>query len=224
MRLVDCFIQIFVYVAYLLKSGEQAPPYEQVRGDIQRLIRESERCVESGAVPRADYDAARFAVFAWVDEAVMSSAWAGKTQWQRDLLQRQYYQTTDAGERFFDRLNAVGLHQRDVREVYYLCLALGFTGRYSLEGDSIMLAGLKSENLKILTGVRSTGSVPEKQELFPGAYPDESEIFSPGGSKKRFSSLVLLGAVAPVTLYVALFVIYRFVLSSIGQAFIRTLP
>ena len=79
--------------------------------------------------------------------------------------------TSDAGELFFERLNAIGPHQRDVREVYYLCLSLGFTGQYCNPGDDFMLEQLRLSNLKLLTG--SSMGVPslDKESLFPDAYP-----------------------------------------------------
>jgi type VI secretion system protein ImpK len=92
---------------------------------MQHLIAQSEACLETGNFTQEDFNLARFAVFAWVDEAILSSAWEGRKQWQREQLQRHYFQTADAGELFFERLNTIGPHQRDVREVYYLVPGIG---------------------------------------------------------------------------------------------------
>jgi type VI secretion system protein ImpK len=235
MRLIDCFVDIIVYISYLTKSGltksgSEKPgdgnriAYEKARADINRLIKSSDRFLEEETIIRADFDLARFGVFAWVDEAVMSSSWEGKSQWQRELLQRQYYDTVDAGELFFDRLNSVGLHQRDVREVYYICLTMGFTGQFCNAGDEILLEGLKNENLKILTG--SSVGVPsiDNRELFPEAYPIESDEVIPRKTGKRISFFTVFCLIAPVILYSGLFLIYRFVLSNIGETVISTVP
>jgi len=223
MRLIDCFVRLIAYAALLVRSDPASQPdYETVKRDIRRLIEQSEICVTEGTVNRADYDLARFAVFAWIDEAILSSQWEGKRQWQRELLQRQYYQTADAGEGFFDRLNQVGLHQRDIREVYYICLAMGFTGQFGNQEDTVLLEGLKSENLKILTG--SSVGVPalNQQTLFPDAYAAPSAPSQIALSKnKRVSPTVMVCIAAPVLLYAVLFLIYRFVLSNIGDSFIQ---
>lgn len=223
MRLIDCFIRLIAYVSLLARSDPAGQPdYETVKRDIRRLIEQSEACVGEGLVNRTDYDMARFAVFAWIDETIMGSHWEGKQKWQRELLQRQYYQTADAGEGFFDRLNQIGLHQRDIREVYYICLAMGFTGQYGNEGDSVLLEGLRSENLKILTG--SSVGVPtlKQQTLFPEAYAAAAESAQPVLKQtKRFSPAVAVCLAAPVALYAVLFLIYRFVLANIGESFIR---
>jgi type VI secretion system protein ImpK len=223
MRLIDCFIDMIAYITYLVKPGaEKHSSFDQVKADIQRLITQSQRHLEDGTVPREDYDLARFAVFAWVDETIMNSSWDGRAQWQREQLQRLYYQTTDAGEIFFERLNTIGPHQRDVREVYYLCLAMRFTGQYCNPGDEYLLEQLKTSNLKLLTG--SSLGIPslDKRDLFPEAYPVESLEAGPLKTKRRFSPFTLICICSPVVIYWILFLIYRFVLNTIGKTFIST--
>ena len=161
-------------------------------------------------------------MFAWVDEMILASQWEGRQQWQREQLQRQYYQTADAGELFFDRLNAIGPHQRDVREVYYLCLALGFSGQYCNEGDDFLLDQLKTSNLKLLTG--SSVGIPslEKEELFPAAYPVQVAETPSTMRREPLSRFTLLGAAAPVALFGLLFLIYKFILGNIAGNLIGT--
>ena len=221
MRLIDCFIRMIAYVALLVRTDpSKQPDFETARENIDHMIEEREKCVGEGSITYADYDAARFAVFAWIDETMLNSKWEGRHQWQRHLLQRQYYQPADAGEIFFDRLNQVGLHQRDIREVYFICLAMGFVGQYGNESDAVLLEGLKSENLKILTG--SSVGVPtlKNQVLFPDAYPPAPEA-APAAAKRRFSTTTLLWLAAPVAVYGVLFVIYQFVLNNVGESYIR---
>ena len=216
MRLTDCFIDVMAYVAYFLKSvPAQQAPYAQVKADVQRLMLESEQRSRQGEISPEDYDLARFAVSAWIDEAILGSAWEEKNQWQSEQLQRLYYQTTDAGEIFFDRLNELGPHQRDVREVYYLCLAMGFSGRYCNEGDDLLLSQLRTSNLKLLTG--SGLSALEKSQLFPEAYPPDSPDEAVSGGRFRFSGFTLLCLGAPVILFVFLFIIYHFILGNVGE-------
>ena len=222
MRLIDCFINIIAYVAYLVKSGTaKQPSYDQVNADIQRLITQSQRYLENGTVSREDYDLARFAVIAWVDETILNSSWNEKDKWQREQLQRVYYQTTDAGEIFFDRLNSIGPHQRDVREVYYLCLAMGFKGRYVHEGDDYLLDQLKTSNLKVLTG--SSVDIPslEQGDLFPDAYPLASITGSQTKTLRRFSLFNLLCLSFPVVLFLGLYLIYTFILGNVGDNLLK---
>ncbi|HBG06210.1 MAG: type VI secretion system protein ImpK [Geobacteraceae bacterium GWC2_58_44] len=223
MHLSDCFIDVMAYVSYFLKSVQtKQPAYEEVKDDIRRLLSESEGCLARGLFPPEEYDQARFALCAWIDEAILGSRWLQKNRWLNDQLQRLHYNTTDAGEEFFERLNNVGLHQRDVREVYYLCLSLGFTGRYCHPGDEYHLEQIKSSNLKLLLG--SPVGLPqiEGADLFPEAHPSGDPELA--GQKSRAGSRLVAAVclAAPVLLFCILYLIYHFTLSGISDNFLRT--
>jgi type VI secretion system protein ImpK len=215
-------MDVVAYVVYFHKSvASKQPPYEQVKADILRLITNSESCIKKGLFSREDYDQARFIICAWVDEAILNSSWTHKGLWQKEQLQRIYYQTTDAGEESFDRLNALGLHQRDVREVYYLCLALGFMGRYCHKGDEYLLEQLKTSNLKLLIG--SSVGLPslEHSDLFPEAYPAQSFEVAPQQRRFTFSLLAIIGIAGPIVLFGLLFLIYQLTLNGVGENFLK---
>ena len=224
MRLSDCFVDLIAYTALAIRpeAGDGQAAFEQVAADIRRLIAESEDCCRQGGFPTEDYDLARFAVFAWIDETILSSTWPGKDRWLGEQLQRRYYQTADAGKLFFERLNAIGPHQLDVREVYYFCLAMGFVGQYCKDGDDFLLEQLKMSNLKLLSG--SSMGLPDlkRTTLFPDAYATDGVPYPaagpPGG---RFSTFTLICIGAPLALYGLMFLVYRFILSSIGQSLIN---
>ncbi len=223
MNLIDCFIELIAYVSYLIKSlpGEQ-PGYERVKADISELIAKGQSHCQSSKIPSADFELAQFAVFAWIDEVILSSQWQEKLKWQGDQLQRNYFQTVDAGELFFDKLNELRPEQLGVREVYYTCLALGFSGRFCNPGDEFLLNQLKSSNLKLLSGKLETVDALNDKRLFPEAYANDSS--SGGAIKRRFFSLgTLLASGAPLVLLVLLFVIYRFYLSSVGDILIKSI-
>ncbi|BBO73287.1 type VI secretion system protein ImpK [Desulfosarcina widdelii] len=226
MRLSDCFVELIAYTAMVIRpDGGGATGFEQVEADIRRLIAESEAACQQGGFSSADYDLARFAVFAWIDETILSSLWEGKTRWLGAQLQRRFYNTADAGKLFFERLNTIGPHQLDVREVYYICLAMGFTGQYCNDGDDYLLEQLKLSNLKLLTG--SSMGLPDLKQttLFPDAYaPDNSQLSMAGPKVKRISAFTLVCAGAPVLLFGVLFVVYRFILGNIGQSLIQMGP
>ncbi len=225
MRLSDSLMEIIAYTAFVVRSdGGAQPGYDEVRGKMLQLITQSENLAVEQHFVQDDYLSARFAAFAWVDEAILSSGWEGRLQWQREPLQLKYYQTADAGELFYERLNAIGPHQRDVREVYYLCLSLGFTGQYINAGDDFMLDQLRISNLKLLTG-SSTG-IPslEGRELFPEAYPADIADAPRQPQHRSFSRFTILCAAAPLALYGLLYLVYVFILGSIGDNLIGTVP
>ena len=225
MRIVDCFTELLAYMAYFLKTVKtRQPAFDQVRADIERLVSQADAHVQERGIPKEDGDHARFAIFAWIDEVILSSSWNEKGQWQRQQLQRTYFQTVDAGQLFFERLNMLGPHQNNVREVYYLCLAMGFSGRYIHEGDDFLLEQLKTSNLKVLMGSSVGLPALDKGQLFPEAYPQQTDQVAPQRRKRGLSSITLVGIAFPVVLYGALFLVYRFILHNIAENLLRAVP
>lgn len=218
MHLTDYFVELITYVVYFQRTvAKKQPNYEKVKADILRLLTKSEDCLKNELFTREDYDHARFVICAWIDEVMLNSSWVHKNLWQKEQLQRIYYHTAGAGEEVFERLNNLGLHQREVREVYYFCLALGFTGRYCQKGDEYLLEQLKTSNLKLLMG--SSVGIPslERAELFPEAYPVETVGDAPKKQRFRFPIFTIASIAGSVFFFGLLLLIYRFVLSSIGN-------
>lgn len=222
MRLRDCFAELIAYVAYLLKSRAiDSLECNRVQADVQRLLSEAESMRRDGELDQAEFDEARFAVCAWVDEAILNSNWAGKVEWQKESLQRKYFQTSDAGQEFFEHLNSLGQHQRDAREMYYLCLAMGFKGRYHHEADEPLLEQLKTSNLKFLLGSSVGLPALDRNELFPEAYPVEGTELESSTGRGFFTPATLTALIAPLVLLGGLFLIYSFILNHIGENFLR---
>ena len=220
-RLIDNFSRLITYTLFLVNSldrGEQ-PDFQKVYNEIMQLIDE----MEKGITPQGnseDYINARFAVFAWIDEMVMNSAWQGKNAWLKETLQRRYYQTADAGELFFDRLNQIGIHQNQVREVYLICLALGFEGRYCNPDDKYLLDQLKVSNLRVLTGSSLGIPTMDRAGLFPEAKHAnvDEDMLAEGSRWFSFSTISI--AVLPVLLLVTFFIVYSFILENAGREII----
>jgi type VI secretion system protein ImpK len=220
MHLSDYFIELVAYVNYFLCSEEsQKLSGDQLKSNIQKLLSKSEDGLRKGDMSTDDYDQARFAVCAWIDEALLNSTWPHKEVWIRQQLQRIYYNTTDAGEIFFDRLNSLGPHQLEVREVYYLCLALGFTGRYF--NDDYTLEQIKTANLKLLMG--SSLGLPslERVDLFPEAYPAGGANIDLSEGKRRSKWFIATCASAPLALLITLFITYCFILNNVGENYLQ---
>lgn len=217
MHLIDCFMPIAAYVVMFQNAvATRQPDCELIKADLQRLLLQAEKLCREGELAADDFDQARFAVCALVDEALLDSGWNQTQLWQREQLQRQYYNTTDAGVELFERLNHLGFYENEVREVYYLCLALGFKGRFIQQGDEFLLEQLKSSNLKILAG--GSGGIPslERVELFPEAYPARLAETAIRPAPVRCNLVTLLALAGPAALFGVLYLIYRFALSGVA--------
>lgn len=149
----------------------QQPTYDEVEANIRDLLKDSEAIAAQGPFNFDEYDQARFAICAWIDEAILNSTWNQKKLWAKNQLQQLHYETSNAGEEFFDRLDVIGLHQKGVREVYYLCLALGFAGRYYRKHDHYQLEQIRASNLKLLLGSSTKLPSLECHDNLPESHP-----------------------------------------------------
>jgi type VI secretion system protein ImpK len=103
---------------------------EQLQQEMLGALRDMVARCRAAGVPDVDTAEARYAIVAFVDERVLQSNWLGRAEWMSNPLQLQLYREYTAGENFFARMRALlnrGAPSQAL-EVYYLCLALGFTG------------------------------------------------------------------------------------------------
>jgi len=114
---------------------------------------------------------AKFALVAFLDETIISSSWSQKEAWLSDPLQIKLFETFNAGEEFFNFLNELSQKtsaNKEVLEVYYLCLSLGFKGKYQLQSPENLRKTIDELNL----------------ELHPEAYRD-IDLISPNGNPRQ---------------------------------------
>jgi type IV/VI secretion system ImpK/VasF family protein len=151
----ELFSELFAYVSLFEQThlqGEFQPAYEQVRRTIATLLEEQKAATKRRGMLERDYQDAAFAVVAWADETILKhGTWKHHNEWNALPLQLEYFQTRNAGEEFFERLERLRMEQKEVREVYYVCLGLGFTGRYFLGlEDELKLNQIRHEQAQHL--------------------------------------------------------------------------
>ena len=213
MRLIDCFMELIVYVVQTVKNIQQdRPELEDVKNEIDRLLEKSLKCKTAAHISDEDYNYSRLSICVWIDEALMNSGWEQIMEWQKKKLQRRYYNITDGGVEFFDRLEKLGHEDRDVREVAYYCLALGLSGRYVEKGDNAVLDHLKATNLKRLFGSSAGEPTLENRQLFPEAYQRQAPVAKRTEKASSFRALPFLIGLIPIGLFFTLLAVYQYLL------------
>ena len=120
----EIFTDLIAFVIFFKSSCEKQPPDQnELREKILALATAQEERVKTAGISQDNFREARFAVFSWVDEMILTSTWPHRARWQHLML--RYYNTFNAGEEFFSRLHHLPPPANDVREIYYLCLSLG---------------------------------------------------------------------------------------------------
>jgi type VI secretion system protein ImpK len=119
-------------------------PSNDLRQLVHRLLEEMEQRGVSLKFSERQVRSVKFALAAFVDETILSSKFPLREEWEKFPLQLQYFDEHLAGHTFFERLESLLKHveaEADLVEVYYLCLLLGFKGRYIL-GEEGQLANI----------------------------------------------------------------------------------
>jgi type VI secretion system protein ImpK len=115
-----------------IKSGVVTPSNEMRRQIDDWFKKLEERGSQSGYKERQLLDV-KFALAAFVDETVLAGGFPLREEWERYPLQLEYFREALAGNKYFERLDSlIKQGEVEVVEVYYLCLLLGFKGRYSV--------------------------------------------------------------------------------------------
>jgi len=137
-----------------------------LRERILKLLDEIEREARMHGYTMDDIQNVKFALVAFLDESIIASDWSHRELWISNPLQLQLYNRFDAGEEFYNRLNKmldeIQLNT-DVLEVYYLCLTLGFKGKFgsvAQENQRVIIDDIYQE-LKLSYYNKPTGLSPD---------------------------------------------------------------
>lgn len=146
--------------------------HERLLALLERQAVEASRSPEAPAAPVAEE--ARYAMAALVDEVFLNLDWAGRDWWRGHLLEARLFKTHRAGERVFERIDALlGDPERgstDLARLYLLLLGLGFEGRFrGLEGAEEELCARARRLHGFLAG-REEELRNGDRPLFPAAY------------------------------------------------------
>jgi len=183
----------------------------------RRVLGLFDKMMEEGRaerIPEQDMIDAKFALAAFADEVIYHSTWPGKTQWLSNPLQLQFFGLNTAGDGFFTNLdNLHGQRGRNhVAQIYFLCLSLGFQGKYRLrqqEGLAQVVEGLGN-----YVAVAEGGG----EQLAPNAERKDSG----GGAVRREAPLVLI-AIGVFVIAVVVVVILRFWVGSNADDVVKSI-
>ncbi|MDB5216760.1 MAG: hypothetical protein JWO86_4687 [Myxococcaceae bacterium] len=188
-----------------LAEAPGLPSPEIMKRRVATLLEDMDRRGAELGIQKVDLEDARYAIVAFIDEQLFKAPWAGRQEWMLEPLQLVYFNENTAGEGFFTRLDAL---ERDparlhVLEVYYLCLTLGFLGRYAVRGGEGL--GAVIDRLAAILG-RAT---PQGDVLSPRGAPHDQ-----GKTRARREAPVLLLAGGLVGLALLVAIVLKLVLVS----------
>ncbi|MFN7570264.1 MAG: type IVB secretion system protein IcmH/DotU [Betaproteobacteria bacterium] len=163
----------------------------------QRMIDEVREfdaaCARSG-VPDDQRQIARYALCTVMDEAIQATPWGGTANWAQQSLLINFHGENWGGEKFFQVLNKlaeVPARYPQLIELFYVCLSLGFMGRFRM-GDAGGRQALGELREKVYQIIRQARGEPDRRLA---ADADGVHV-----DARRFSGFGLVGAVAAALL------------------------
>ena len=188
-----------------VKSGV-VQPSNKLRPKIAKLLEDFEKRAERYRINHKIVRVSKFALAAFVDETVLTNNFPLKKEWEKNPLQLEYFGEQLAGNKFFEKLDSM-LNQikttADAVEIYYVCMLLGFKGRYAVyEQDKLVSIMQKTAN-----GLVKAGKIVPT-ELSPNWLANDQ----PEPPKKRgmpvWAKIAAFGGLAlAIVLYLAMFLV-----------------
>lgn len=154
----------------LVSSIRLSPRHPNPAGLRESLLNELavfEKKAQAANLPREQVIGAKYVLCSSLDEAAASTPWGGES-WSGDTLLMRLFNESWGGEKVFQLLTKLAEQPRkniDLLELLYVCLCLGFEGRYRVVADGKrQLEQLRARLHQILRMQRG----PAEAALSPG--------------------------------------------------------
>ncbi|MEM6483554.1 MAG: type IVB secretion system protein IcmH/DotU [Pseudomonadota bacterium] len=125
-----------ITVLNVLGNTLSHPNIPQLQQELASEIGNFDHALKQADVRSEEALTARYIVCCAIDEAILDTPWGAESGWAGRSLLMVYHNEAHGGERFFDLLEQVCARPRDYRELielFYVLLSMGFRGRYALE-------------------------------------------------------------------------------------------
>jgi type VI secretion system protein ImpK len=201
MILTDAFIDLFYFTEVNCVYDFDQFTYESLRKKYDDMISVSEKMALQKGISSDTWRKAFFAVAVWIDETVQLSSWQHKTYWTKDSLQRIYYKTSNGGVEFYTTLERLEPNENSIREIYDLCMSLGFKGTYYRDTDEDVRNQIIDKNIQFLKKDHAT-DIPGI--LFPCAFKGNA-VLNIHFDKKNRLFLIISAFAVPVVISIILY-------------------
>lgn len=145
--------KLLLLVPQLRRTRQVADP-NALRNSLAQGIREFEATAHQRGIPPERVMAARYVLCTMLDEAAADTPWGGSGVWGRNSLLASFHNEAFGGEKVFQlmaRLAEKPDANRDLLELIYAALVLGFEGRYRvIDNGRAQLEAVRDKLAQIL--------------------------------------------------------------------------
>jgi type VI secretion system protein ImpK len=157
------------------------------QADVEGLRRKAVESVQAfevqaraAGVDPNDVTVARYIICTFLDSAIFQTPWGGQTVWGSRSLLLTFHNEAHGGEKFFtilERLRQDPARYLNLLELQYICLALGFQGKYRLEANSRAVVQVLQDDLYRLIRGRNPGIGAELSAHWQGVKEPKARAF-----------------------------------------------
>ena len=118
-----------------LRAMPRHPNPQALRASLTESIKQFEQAARAQHLPNEQVVAARYVLCTLLDEAASSTPWGGAGAWGAQSLLVQFHNEGWGGEKVFQLLTRLAenpAQHRNLLELIYMALSLGFEGRYKV--------------------------------------------------------------------------------------------
>ncbi|MBI5718667.1 MAG: DotU family type VI secretion system protein [Burkholderiales bacterium] len=184
-----------------LRQMRSAPDPAALRASLAQGVRDFVTTAQSHGVAPERVMAARYILCTMLDEAAADTPWGGGGTWGRHSLLAEFHNEASGGEKVFQlmaRLADKPGANRDLLELIYAAIALGFEGRYRVvQGGKAQLEAVRAKLAQILAQARGPYPAPLARHWAAQPLPERKALsWLPLALTALIAVLVLGGAYA----------------------------
>lgn len=122
-----------------MRSASPPGDVAVLRARLIEMIRDFDAAAIRQQLPDDQRNIARYALCTVVDEAIQMTPWGTQANWAQQSLLIHFFKENWGGEKFFqilDKMSETPSRFIQLLELFYVCLAVGFMGRFHLAGPA----------------------------------------------------------------------------------------
>ena len=147
-----------------LKQGRDRADLNDLKQELTLELKQFEALALEANIEQSELVAARYVLCTVLDEAVVVTSWGYGNGWSQISLLSTFHNETFGGEKVFqllDRWSKDPVKHLHVLELLYLCLSLGFEGKYRVQArGGLELVGIRDSLYRSIRRVR--GDAPRQ--------------------------------------------------------------
>ncbi len=131
---------VLLLTAGQLRDTTSHPDPDMLHNLVARELINFENSARSNGMTPEVIFTARYLLCTFMDEIVLSTPWGNQSAWSQQTLLSKFHNEVGGGEKFFqilDKLLQEPSRNLVLLELIYICLALGFRGKYRVQSGGV---------------------------------------------------------------------------------------